>query len=322
MAKYRSGLPQISGGLFLTDGGLETTLIYHTGLELQDFAAFDLLGTVAGEAALRDYYIAYAQIADRLGTGLILESATWRANPDWGKRLGYDSDALAEANTRGIELLAELRRAYEMEQSPIVISGCIGPRGDGYAPGNTMSADSAERYHRDQLETFAGSDADMACALTMNYVEEAVGIAEAARRSEIPVAISFTVETDGNLPTGQRLETAIEQVDDQTSGYPCYYMINCAHPSHFDKVLTGDAPWLRRLRGVRANASRLSHAELDDAAELDAGDPAELARDYVRLGRRLQQLNVMGGCCGTDQRHIEAIATACLPLFESRARTV
>ena len=315
MAHYRNALPQLTGGLFLTDGGIETTLIFHEGLTLPDFAAFHLLRSLEGEAALYKYFRTYAEIARRFGTGLILESATWRANADWGTRLGYTSEALAEANRQAIHLLENVRHAYETARSRVVISGCVGPRGDGYVPNSAMSEQAAEAYHRAQVETFAGSAADMVCAITINYVEEAVGIARAARQADMPVAISFTVETDGRLPTGQTLQGAIEQVDEATSAYPCYYMINCAHPTHFERVLTAGEPWVERIRGLRANASRLSHAELNESPELDTGNPAELGREYAQLKARLRHLNVLGGCCGTDHRHIEQIASACLSLF-------
>jgi len=317
MAKYRNALPQLGGGLFLTDGGLETTLIFHEGVELPDFAAFHLLRTPDGEAALRKYFRAYAEITKRFGTGLVLESATWRASADWGKRLGYTPESLADANRRAIHLLDEVRAEYETERTPVVVSGCIGPRGDGYVPEHAMSEREAETYHREQVETFAGISADMVCAITMNYVEEAIGIVRAAQQAGLPVAISFTVETDGNLPTGQTLRAAIGQVDEATSGYPCYFMINCAHPTHFEHVLTGGDAWLERIQGVRANASRKSHAELNESPELDAGDPVEIGREYAQLKERLRQLNVLGGCCGTDHRHVEQIAAACLPLFRN-----
>ena len=315
MTKYRNTLPQLDGGLFLTDGGIETTLIFHEALELPDFAAFHLLKTPEGVAALYKYFRTYAGLANRFGTGLVLESATWRSNPDWGARLGYTSEMLADANFRAIELLKDVRNEYEMKGTPVVISGCLGPRGDGYVPENMMSAREAESYHRPQIETFASSAADMVTAITMNYVEEAIGIAKAAESANIPAAISFTVETDGNLPTGQTLKSAIEQVDRATSGYPAYYMINCAHPTHFEHVVAEGGRWLERLRGLRANASHRSHAELNEAPDLDTGNPVELGKQYARLKRRVSNLNVMGGCCGTDHRHVEQIAEACLPLF-------
>ena len=310
MARYRSALPQVGGGLFLTDGGIETTLIFHDGLELPHFAAFHLLKTAEGQAALRRYFRAYAAIAKGFGAGLILESATWRASADWGARLGYDRPALAEANRLAIRLLEEIRDEHAGDRAPVVISGCIGPRGDGYVPDRAMSAAEAEGYHAEQIGVFAETAADMVCAVTMNDVEEAVGIVRAAQRAAMPAAISFTVETDGRLPTGQTLQAAVEQVDRETGAYPGYYMINCAHPTHFAPVLAPAAPFTARIRGVRANASRMSHAELNEAPVLDVGDPAELASQYADLARRLPRLNVVGGCCGTDHRHVEAIARA------------
>lgn len=315
MKTYRKALPQLDGGLYLTDGGIETTLIFHEGLHLPDFAAFHLLSIPEGEAVLRKYFRTYAEIARRFDIGLILESPTWRSNPDWGARLGYSSQALADLNRRAIQLLESIREEYEGGSTPVVTSGCLGPRGDGYVPGNFMSAREAETYHREQIETFADSAADLVTALTMNYVEEAIGIVRAAQKANMPVAISFTVETDGNLPTGQTLKSAIQQVDQATAGYPAYYMINCAHPTHFEHIVAEGGQWLERLRGLRANASRRSHAELNEAPDLDMGNPVELGKQYARLKQRLPHLNVMGGCCGTDHRHLEQIAEACLPLF-------
>ena len=315
MARYRAALPQLTGNLFLADGGIETTLIFLDGLELPDFAAFHLLRNEEGRNALLKYFRPYGDIARRYGTGLILESATWRASSDWGARLGYTQPELAEANRASIQLLEQIREEYESETTPVVISGCLGPRGDGYVPGAVMSVQQAENYHREAIDTLAGTKADMISAITMNYVEEAIGIARAAERARMPVALSFTVETDGRLPTGQTLRAAVEQVDDITGGYPRYYMINCAHPTHFEDVLADEGRWLGRVRGLRANASRQSHAELNEATALDAGDPSELARDYARVKGRLRHLNVMGGCCGTDHRHVEQIASTCLPLF-------
>lgn len=317
MTKYRNGLPQLGGRPFLTDGGIETTLIFHEGLDLPHFAAFHLFETDAGASHLRNYFKAYAEMARRFGVGLILESPTWRASRDWGDLLGYTADTLADANRNSIRLLEQIRGEYDTSRTPVVVSGCIGPRGDGYAPDQSMSVADAENYHQQQIDTLAGTSADMICALTLNQSTEAVGIARAARRAGIPVAISYTVETDGRLPTGQSLEEAIVHVDNATSRYPAYYMINCAHPSHFDKQVLGEEPWVARIRGIRANASRMSHADLNEATELDSGDPMELGQHYLHLKTQLRSLTVFGGCCGTDTRHIEQIASACLPLFDN-----
>jgi S-methylmethionine-dependent homocysteine/selenocysteine methylase len=311
MSKFRAHLPQLGSRLFLADGGLETTLIFHNGLELPHFAAFDLLRNKTGREALRDYYLPYIVAARRDGFGFVLDSATWRASTDWGAKLGYAADALAAANRDAIALLVELRRSFARPEFPMVISGAIGPRGDGYVAGELMTIAAAERYHDAQIAAFASTEADMVAAYTMTNANEAAGIARAARLHAMPVAISFTLETDGRLPTGQSLVEAIRAVDRATAAYPAYYMINCAHPSHFEATLAGGGAELARLRGVRANASCRSHSELNEAADLDDGDPAELAAQYRELRRRLPQLTVLGGCCGTDYRHVSCIGEAC-----------
>ncbi|HLU99844.1 MAG TPA: homocysteine S-methyltransferase family protein [Acidobacteriota bacterium] len=315
MTSYRKNLPQLEGGLFLTDGGIETTLIFLEGQELPDFSAFTLLTTPEGEAVLRKYFRTYVELAKRFGTGVILETATWRASRDWGVKLKFNTTALAAANRKAVALLEELRQDLEAYETPIVISGCIGPRGDGYKSDRTMSVDEAREYHREQVETLADTSADLITAMTMNYVEEATGVVQAARDAGMPVVISFTVETDGKLPTGQTLGDAIRQVDAATAGYAKYYMINCAHPSHFSSTLV-DPACADRICGLRANASHMSHAELDQAEGLDDGDPWELGKAYASLRKNeLPNLNVVGGCCGTDHRHVEQMALHCLPLF-------
>ena len=313
MSQYRKSLPQLSGGLFLTDGGLETTLIFHDGIDLPHFAAFHLLKDEAGAAAVRRYFVRYAEIARANGTGFILESPTWRASADWGEKLGYSAGALASANARSIAMMQELREEFQGKRTPIVVSGCVGPRGDGYDPGAVMSPDEAQEYHAGQIGVFAKTEADMVGAITMTNANEAIGVTRAAQAAGMPVAISFTLETDGRLPTGQSLKEAIIEVDEATRGAPAYYMINCAHPTHFSATLAGEGGWLDRIRGIRANASKRSHAELNEAPDLDAGDPVELGGEYRAMLRRLPHINVLGGCCGTDHRHIEQICAACTP---------
>lgn len=310
MSPYRNRLPQLGDRPFITDGGLETTLIYHEGIDLPHFAAFVLLDRPEHERVLHAYFERYANIARANGVGAVLESATWRANPDWGAKLGYDDAALADIQRRAIAQLVAVREKFDSENTPIVVSGNLGPRGDGYRADARMSADEAQDYHGPQVRTFAATDADMVAAFTMNYTDEAIGIARAAQASRMPVAISFTVETDGRLPSGESLEGAIARTDDATDAHPAYYMINCAHPTHFAGVIENGGDWRERVRGLRANASKRSHAELDAATELDAGDPGELGRDYVSIRRALPALNVVGGCCGTDHRHVEAMCRA------------
>ena len=310
MAKYRRKLPQMSGDLFMTDGGLETTLVFLEGQELPYFAAFHMLQTSRGTEVVRRYFRRYLGIALEHTTGFVLESATWRASSDWGNKLGYSKQALAKINQQAIELLADLREEFEKPGCPMPISGCVGPRGDGYVASSTMSPEQAEEYHNVQIRGFAESAADLVTAITMTNSNEAIGVVRAAQAAELPVVVSFTLETDGRLPTGQQLGEAITAVDRATDGGPAYYMINCAHPSHFAHTLA-DEPWTRRLRGLRANASKRSHRELDEAPDLDDGNPIELGQDYAAIRRRLPWINVLGGCCGTDHRHIEQMCIAC-----------
>ena len=311
MARYRNALPQMTDRLFTTDGGLETTLIFHDGIELPAFAAFDMFSRPGGRERLLAYYDRYAALAHARGLGFILESPTWRANRDWGAQIGYDADALAASNRAAIELMRELRDRYDGPDTPMVISGDIGPRGDGYQIGRKMSAAQAADYHGEQIRTFAATEADFVSAMTINYVEEAIGLVRAASEAGMPIVISFTVETDGRLPSGQELREAIETVDGTASVAPVYYMINCAHPTHFERLFGAGEAWTRRIKGLRANASRRSHAELDNAPNLDDGNPAELGRQFAALRRACPGLNVVGGCCGTDFRHVQAICLAC-----------
>jgi len=304
LARYRETLPQLQNGAFLADGGLETTLVFLEGLDLPSFAAFPLVLSEAGRETLTQYFAPYLAEAKRRGIGFLLDTPTWRANPDWAEKLGFGPEDLLEANRRAVAFAAEMRDAVGEPSLPIVLNGVVGPRGDGYIVGAKMTADEAARYHRPQIEALRDGGADMVSAITMTYAEEAVGIALAARACGMPVAISFTVETDGRLPSGQALKAAVEETDLATSNTPAYYMINCAHPDHFRGALSPGEPWLDRIVGIRANASRKSHAELDASTELDIGDPAELGRQYKALRSQLRQLRVFGGCCGTDHRHI------------------
>ena len=310
-ARFRTDLPQLHGDVFIADGGLETYLYFKKGFELPEFASFVLLESPAGRKALEDYFGDFWVIAQKYGTGAVFETPTWRANPDWGEKLGYDLSQLEQVNGDSVELLSLLRARSE-GGGAIVISGAIGPRGDGYKATTSMAPSEARDYHSWQVSVLAETDADLASAFSLNYADEATGIVLAARQCEMPVVISFTVETDGNLVTGQPLGDAIRQVDGATGGHASYFMVNCAHPTHFESQLSVADAWRERVRGVRANASSMSHAELDVAEELDEGDPAELASQYRRLQEELPGLRVVGGCCGTDHVHVAAIAEALL----------
>ncbi len=277
-------LPQTSGDrLFLTDGGLETDLIFTRGVDLPLFAAFPLLDAADGRRALRDYFAPFLALAAERGAGFVLDTPTWRANADWGEQLGYDRAALEQVNRDAVGFARELGAEAGEAPAPIVVNGVIGPRGDGYVAGDRMTAEEAEDYHALQARAFADAGADMLTAVTMTYEEEAVGVARAAAAAGLPCAISFTVETDGRLPSGQPLGEAIAAVETATGSAPAYYMVNCAHPTHFAHVLEGLGPLAGRIGGLRVNASRKSHAELDEAEELDAGDPAALEGEHAEL---------------------------------------
>lgn len=312
MAKHRTNLPQLAGNqVFLTDGGMETDLMFHHGLDLPLFASITLFKDADDHPVFADYFTPYLETARAQGRGLIMEAATWRASPGWIEQLGYAPEDFEVLNRRAIASLAKLRDKFDAPESPVVISGNVGPRGDGYVAGDKMTAEEAQEYHSAQAGLFAETEADLMTALTMTYVEEAIGVVRAAKAAGMPVVISFTVETDGRLPSGQPLGEAIEQVDAETGSYAAYFMINCAHPDHFMPTLEEGGAWLSRLQGLRANASRMSHEELDNAEELDDGDPIELGHQYAELRAKFPAIHVLGGCCGTDHRHIHEIAKAC-----------
>lgn len=298
---------QLDAIIHLTDGGLETDLIFNKNIDLPHFAAFPLLEDPRQREILRNYYKEYLELAKQYKTGYILESPTWRANSDWGYTLGYSIDDLTRINILAIKELALLKKQYSEDIPSILISGQIGPRGDGYHINNAMTADQASEYHTLQINAFKAGGVDMVSAITMNYVEEAIGIVRAAQSLEIPVVISFTVETKGHLPSGESLEGAINRIDIDSNSYPLYYMINCAYPTHFLDKLEQASKWRSRIKGIRANASCLSHEELDNATTIVKGDRKELGELYGALKTHMPTLSVIGGCCGTDASHIKSI---------------
>jgi S-methylmethionine-dependent homocysteine/selenocysteine methylase len=303
----------MSGPLTLTDAGMETALIFHQGVELPCFAAFPLVESEDGRAALRRYFQPFLDLARDRSLPFLLDAPTWRASPDWGRQLGYDADALAAVNRASVAFVDELRREALAAGSPaVLVEALVGPRGDGYAPESEMSPDEAEAYHAPQVRALADTAVDRVAALTIANAEEAVGIVRAARTAGLPVTVGFTLETDGRLPSGQELGAAVEQVDRETDGAAEHFMLNCVHPAHFAGVLAAGGGWRDRIGAVRANASMLSHAELDAAEELDDGDPVDLAARYLGLRDLLPGLAVIGGCCGTDIRHVTAICDAWL----------
>lgn len=301
------------GRPYIGDGGLETTMIFEEGIELPEFASFLLLEDDRGRDALRRYYEAFLGLARDHSVGFTLDTPTWRANQNWGERLGRSRRRLADLNREAVEFGLRLREGWQTPTTPVAICGTIGPEGDAYRPVRRLTADEAEDYHAAQVATFAGVGIDMVSAYTLSYVEEAIGIVRAGRGAGLPVSISFTVETDGRLPSGEPLAEAVERLDAETGAAAEYLMVNCAHPTHFAAELEGGGDWVRRIAGFRANASRRSHVELDEAAELDIGDPAELGREYGALAPALPDLRVLGGCCGTGPRHLARICAAMFP---------
>ena len=292
-------------GVALTDGGLETSLLFHEGLDLPCFAAFPLLADEDGRAALRRYFEPFLDTAQELGLPFVLDTPTWRANPDWGERLGYSPEQLAAVNADAVAFARELATG----RSAVTINGVLGPRGDGYVVGETMSADAATAYHAWQVGALRAAGAERITAVTLSYPDEAIGVVRAAAAAGLPVVVSFTVETDGRLPDGTSVAEAVERVDAATGSAAEFFMLNCAHPTHIAAGLGGD-PALRRIGGLRVNASKLSHAELDEAEELDEGDPVALGRDNAALRELLPSVRLLGGCCGTDHRHVGAIVAA------------
>jgi len=291
----------------MTDGGLETDLIFNKGINLPEFAAFDLLKNEEGKEVLRKYYLDYLNVSKQKCSGFILEAPTYRANPDWALKIGYSLESLDAITRTAVQEMEKIRNIYENENFKIAISVCLGPRGDGYSPEKKMSIKMAEEYHSFQIKIVADTNADLISALTMNYNEEAIGIVNAAKKNNIPVVISYTVETDGKLPSGESLEEAITSLDNKTDNYVSYFMINCAHPDHFANVLDPDSNWTNRIKGIRANASCKSHSELDESETLDVGDKEKLAKGYQHLKTLLPNFSIIGGCCGTDHTHMEEI---------------
>ncbi len=296
---------------YVTDGGLETDLIFHFDADLPEFAAFPLVEDEDGRALLTRYYDGYAAIAAQAGVGLLLEAPTWRANPDWAAKVGYDLAALDRVNRASVELMQGLREKYERELglTDVKVGGLTGPRGDGYVAGEDADPDEAAEYHAHQARAQTAAGADLMTALTFTGAGEAIGFVRAVRDAGVPVAVGFTVETDGRLPDGTTLRDAIARVD--AAAAPDYYVVNCAHPTHVAPGLASEdgsyGLWLSRIEGLRPNASRMSHAELDEAPELDEGDPADLAARAGDLRAHLPNLRVVGGCCGTDSRHVAAL---------------
>ena len=302
-------LPHQTDRLYLTDGGIETWLMYKEGFELPHFCDFQFLADARGREALRKYYREFALIARQQRAGYVFCSLTYRASRDWGQLLGLSSDTLAEMNREAIAFYREIAREVGLDPQVTLYSGCIGPRGDAYEINATITANASQDYHSAQIETFRQAGVDLVTALTLKSVEEAIGIARAAKAAAVPSVISFTLDRNRTVDGARTLRAAIEAVDTATGGAPAYYMINCSHPMDFGPALDqGD--WVRRIRGVRANASSLEHGMLCQLGHLEEGDAVELAAQHGELARIYPHMNVFGGCCGTDFVHVRRICEA------------
>jgi len=285
-------------GSHVTDAGLETDLVFNQGIDLPEFAAFPLVEDADGAARLATYYADFVAIARRAEAGLLLETPTWRANPDWATRLGYDAARLDRANRAAVALVRRVQDGADVDAKVV---GIVGPRGDGYVAGERPDADEMAGYHASQVASFAAEGVDLVHAMTMTTPEEAIGVVRAARAAGLPVMISFTVETDGLVPDGSALSAAIARVEAEAA--PDWYGVNCAHPTHLAPALDGGA-WQERIVGLRPNASTMSHEELDAMEVLDAGDLGLLRSSLDGLRAGLPNLRVVGGCCGTDATHV------------------
>lgn len=288
--------------IWLAWTGMETDLIFNQGVDLPGFAAFPMVDSSDGRARLRDYYLKLIQIGRDTGVGIILDTPTWMANPDRAKGAGYAASDLPRLTGAAVELAREAALAHP--DVAIRVSVQIGPQGDGYKPG-IAAAETSARYHAAQVMAAKEAGADMVSAYTMGSTGEAVGISIAARRCGIPALVSFTIETDGRLADGTPLATAVTELVEAAE--PFAIGVNCAHPDHIAKGLDGGA-WQGSLAGIVANASRQSHAELDNAEILDDGDPDELGDQLADLKRSLSGIRILGGCCGADLRHLREIA--------------
>jgi len=303
---------------FLTFPGCETYLLYIQGFPLRDFCAFEVVYDDRAWQRLEDELLRpVADAAAARGFGLLADSFVWRASADYVTRLG--APGVAAVNQRAIErvraFITRWRAGSDAARAcPVLVTGDIGPRGDGYAATGAVSIGAAYDYHAAQVDVLARAGVDVLVPLTMTSLPETLGILRAAEIAKLPVLVSPTIEPDGKLPDGTPLGEFVATVDDATHGYPLAFMVNCVHPSHLAPVLRAaaerDEPWLTRFRGVRANASAKTHAELDASKALDRGDPAALGGGVADL-QRAHGLTIVGGCCGTDAEHLACIASAC-----------
>ncbi|WP_242521620.1 homocysteine S-methyltransferase family protein [Motiliproteus sp. SC1-56] len=293
----------------MTEGGTETEIMYKFGFELPHFAMFPLLDNPKAVSALNGMYQRYLDTAAKHGFNALVGGLDYRASPDWGSLLGYSNTGLAEMQLRAIEFLRDVAKPYQGQIADIQIVGVVGPRGDAYALNKTISAQEAEAYHSTQLETLQQADVDLVWAATFNNVPEAVGVSRAAARCQLPLCMSFTLDSNHRLKSGPTLKQAIETVDLKAGDRrPDFYGINCSHPLEFSPAIE-QAAWFERVRCLRPNAAMMDKISLCKLGHLEDGDPQDLGEQMGELARRFPHIDIWGGCCGTWERHLEQIAT-------------
>lgn len=299
-------LPQQTGRLMTSAGGFETWMQYVDGFQLRHFCGFELLNDARGVACLKDYHRKVVEAAVANGFGVINEGLHYRASRDWGALTGFSREGLEEINIRGVEFYRDFAKEYATAETPMTVSGAIGPKGDAYNVGRVPDAAEAEDYHSEQILTMCKAGVDQVTAMTFSGVEEAIGFCRAAKAAGVPVVVSFFVVRGGRLKGGESLEEAITRVDAATGNAPAYFMINCTHPTEFEPSLTEGA-WTNRLGGFMPNAVAAETLDLCKLGHLEDGDPEELGDQMAGLARRFGHVNVWGGCCGTDGRHVGQI---------------
>jgi S-methylmethionine-dependent homocysteine/selenocysteine methylase len=299
--------PRKPGLLYLTEGGVETEIMYKWGHKLPHFAMFTLLDKPEAMADMKSMFARALEVAATQKTGLVLSSLDYRASPDWAALLGISADGLRDVHFRTVAFMKEVAAPFVEKIPDLVFSGVIGPRGDAYGKGGGITEEEAEDYHTPQLKNLRDAGADMACALTFNNIPEAVGVARAAKAVGIPLGLYFTLNSKGTLGSGPTLKEAVESVEEITQGAPSYYGLNCSHPLEFMESLE-DGDWLKRVRSIRPNAVRMEKVALCKLGHLEDGDPEELGQQMGDIRQKFPQMDILGGCCGTDERHLGEIA--------------
>ncbi|MCB8822139.1 homocysteine S-methyltransferase family protein [Microvirga rosea] len=310
-----------SGVVFLTDGGIETRLIYEFSLGLRDFASFPELFDSRGRAALRKVYTSYLDVAAQSGRPMLIGSPTWRAHPDGLRHAGFgEPDDLTRVNTEAVSFLRELRREMKLEKQ-VYIAGVIGPRGDGYRAEGAPQTEEAQHYHHAQARALADAGVDFLYAPTFASRTELIGVALAMAGTGCTYALAPVINGHGDLPDGSSLSEVISFIDATVQPRPLYYLTGCVHASTFSDAVADDdrlQPLMpKRLVGMKANASALPPEKLNDLDHVEGDEPAAFARGILNLHNKYS-LRILGGCCGTDAGHIRALAEG-LAEFEAKS---